>query len=48
MGFRNIAVHDYQELNLEVVQPIIEKHLEHFLDFTRILFKFQSPAKWRG
>jgi uncharacterized protein YutE (UPF0331/DUF86 family) len=42
VGFRNIAVHDYQELNLEVVQQIIEKHLEDFLDFTRILIKSQS------
>jgi len=45
VGFRNIAVHDYQELNLEVVQRIIEKNLEDFLEFTRILIKAQSPAK---
>jgi len=45
VGFRNIAVHDYQELNLEVVQRIIEKNLEDFLEFTRILIKSQSPAK---
>jgi uncharacterized protein YutE (UPF0331/DUF86 family) len=48
VGFRNIAVHDYQELNLEVVQQIIEKHLEDFLEFTRILIKSQSPAKLGG
>jgi uncharacterized protein YutE (UPF0331/DUF86 family) len=51
VGFRNIAVHDYhdyQELNLEVVQQIIEKHLEDFLDYTRILIKSQSPAKSGG
>jgi len=30
IGFRNIAVHDYQALNLEIVQAIIERHL---LDF---------------
>jgi uncharacterized protein YutE (UPF0331/DUF86 family) len=44
VGFRNIAVHDYQELNLEVVQQIIEKHLEDFLEFTRILIKSQTPG----
>jgi uncharacterized protein YutE (UPF0331/DUF86 family) len=27
VGFRNIAVHDYQRLNLEVVRAIIERHL---------------------
>ncbi len=48
VGFRNIAVHDYQELNLEVVQQIIEKHLEDFLEFTRILIKSQPPAKKGG
>lgn len=48
VGFRNIAIHDYQELNLEVVQQIIEKHLEDFLDFTRTLVMSQSPAKLGG
>lgn len=27
VGFRNIAVHDYQSLNIEILQKIIEKHL---------------------
>src|SRR4030067_3378943 len=26
VGFRNIAVHDYQNLNLNIVRAIIEKH----------------------
>ncbi|QPC47878.1 type VII toxin-antitoxin system HepT family RNase toxin [Mangrovibacillus cuniculi] len=30
VGFRNIAVHDYQDINLEIVQAIIEKHLSDF------------------
>lgn len=28
VGFRNISVHDYQSLNMAIVQAIIEKHLE--------------------
>jgi uncharacterized protein YutE (UPF0331/DUF86 family) len=28
VGFRNIAVHDYQTLNLDIVKKIIEEHLE--------------------
>lgn len=30
VGFRNIAVHDYQALQLEIIQAIIENHLEDF------------------
>ena len=35
VGFRNLAIHDYQNLNLDIVVAIIEKHLvdfENFLD----------------
>ncbi|MGM0509382.1 MAG: type VII toxin-antitoxin system HepT family RNase toxin, partial [Fusobacteriota bacterium] len=33
VGFRNIAVHDYQSLNLDIVKAIIEKHIYDGLDF---------------
>lgn len=33
IGFRNIAVHDYQALNLEIVQAIIERHLIDFRQY---------------
>jgi uncharacterized protein YutE (UPF0331/DUF86 family) len=33
VGFRNVAVHDYQKLNLDIVQAIVEHHLEDFLAF---------------
>ena len=36
VGFRNIAVHDYQSLNLEVVQSIIEKHLNDFREWISV------------
>jgi len=35
VGFRNIAVHDYQTLHLPIVVTIIEKHLEDFLRFSK-------------
>jgi uncharacterized protein YutE (UPF0331/DUF86 family) len=35
VGFRNIAVHDYQNLNIEIVVSIIEKHLSDFEIFNR-------------
>ena len=30
VGFRNIAVHDYQDINLTIVQKVIETHLVDF------------------
>lgn len=33
IGFRNIAVHNYQKLNLEVLQKVIENHLNDFEEF---------------
>ncbi len=33
VGLRNIAVHDYQELNLDIVIYVINNHLSDFKDF---------------
>ena len=30
IGFRNIAVHNYQKLNLDIIQKVIENHLTDF------------------
>ena len=35
VGFRNVAVHDYQPLNLRIVQAIVTGHLDDFLAFAR-------------
>ena len=35
VGFRNVAVHDYRSLNLEIVQSIINNDLNLFLDFSK-------------
>ncbi len=37
VGFRNVAVHDYQKLNLEIVRRIVTEHLDDFLEFARRL-----------
>ncbi|QTL97424.1 DUF86 domain-containing protein [Iocasia frigidifontis] len=37
VGFRNLAVHDYQKLNLKIVKSIIEKHLEDIKKFAEII-----------
>ncbi len=39
VGFRNIAVHDYQNLNIEIVVAIVEKHLGDFEGFVREIFE---------
>ena len=39
VGFRNIAVHDYQNLNIEIMIAIIEKHLIDFEDFIEDIFE---------
>ena len=35
LGFRNIAVHEYQELDLDVIKSIIENHLQDIIEFAR-------------
>ena len=35
VGFRNVAVHDYRKLDLEIVRSIVGARLPDFLDFTR-------------
>jgi len=35
VGFRNIAVHEYQTLQLPILVSIITKHMDDFLIFTR-------------
>ena len=39
VGFRNIAVHDYQNLNIEIVIAIVEKHLVDFESFIKEVFE---------
>ncbi len=41
VGFRNVAVHNYQELNLEIVRSIVENHLNDFRNFTQAAIKTQ-------
>lgn len=45
VGFRNIAVHDYQNLNLDIVRAVIEKHLKDFKDFKKVILQKFCPKK---
>jgi uncharacterized protein YutE (UPF0331/DUF86 family) len=39
VGFRSVAIHDYQKLNLDIVQKIVTDHLDDFLAFTRVILR---------
>jgi uncharacterized protein YutE (UPF0331/DUF86 family) len=39
VGFRNVAIHDYQTLNLDIVRSIVVERLDDFLDFTQLLLR---------
>jgi len=42
VGFRNIAIHDYQELDQKVLKAILTKHLKDIEDFyTAVLVHFR-------
>lgn len=36
VGFRNVAVHNYQKLNLDIVRSILERNLDDFRRFARV------------
>ncbi|GBF77423.1 hypothetical protein PA598K_05975 [Paenibacillus sp. 598K] len=42
VGFRNIAVHDYQAVRLEILKAILDNHLEDFTRFTSSLKQYAS------
>lgn len=37
IGFRNIAVHDYQSVDLDVVKQIIENHIQDLKEFSLVI-----------
>ncbi|MGM0867398.1 MAG: type VII toxin-antitoxin system HepT family RNase toxin [Bacillota bacterium] len=40
VGFRNIAVHDYQEINLAILQKILDDHLIDFMQYTKTILLY--------
>jgi uncharacterized protein YutE (UPF0331/DUF86 family) len=42
VGFRNMAIHDYQTLNLDVIDSIISNNLGDFEEFTKVILKLES------
>ena len=44
VGFRNIAVHDYQALQLPITVAIITKHLDELLEYAKRLLQRDSGS----
>ena len=42
VGFRNIAIHNYQEINLMILQKIIENHLSDIHTFTKLILAYDQ------
>jgi len=40
VGFRNIAVHDYQTINTNILNEIIKNHLEDFTSFAKQILAY--------
>lgn len=40
VGFRNIAVHDYQEINLAILKKILDDHLIDFFEYTKTILMY--------
>ena len=39
VGLRNIAVHDYQALNLDIAVSVVKNHLSDFEEFSSVIAK---------
>ena len=39
VGFRNVSVHDYRRLNLDIVRSIVRKRLDDFIEFARVVLR---------
>lgn len=44
VGFRNVAVHDYQSLQLPITVRIIEAHLDEFLRYSQAILLRDASA----
>jgi uncharacterized protein YutE (UPF0331/DUF86 family) len=42
VGFRNVAVHEYANLKLEIVKSIMTQHLDEFLAFSERILRLEA------
>lgn len=43
VGFRNIAVHDYQSIDMNIVESILDKHLDDLKLFCSLMLSKYAP-----
>lgn len=39
VGFRNVLVHEYQDLDIKLMLDVVDNHLDEFIDFTNHIMK---------
>ncbi len=44
VGFRNVSIHDYTELNMQVVRAILERRLDDLRRFSRLLHRLSASS----
>ena len=44
VAFRNVAINDYQKLNLDIVRSILNRDIEDFLDLTQWAIKHAAQS----
>ncbi len=44
VGFRNLAVHQYHNLDIAIVRAVIEKSLDDLLEFSAIALRLNFPS----
>jgi uncharacterized protein YutE (UPF0331/DUF86 family) len=44
VGFRNIAVHNYEAINWQIVHSIVREHLQDFTEFAKAVSNWVTPA----
>lgn len=42
VGFRNVAIHEYDKLNLDIVKAIITQRLDDVLKFGQTLLRLEA------
>jgi uncharacterized protein YutE (UPF0331/DUF86 family) len=45
VGFRNIAMHEYQKLNLDIVRAILTERLDDFQAFAKLMVKLAQTIE---
>ena len=41
VGFRNIAIHDYKQIDEEILADVIENHLKDITDFAKQILNLE-------